>query len=146
MPGEQFTWKTTGAATGNVMDFGELSLDPQVTVPEHIHHAHDEAYYVLSGAYRFKVGDEIAEASAGTFVFIPRGTPHTWANVGPEPGRVLFMYTPGGMAGFFKELEPLIPDMMAGMADMAKMEPNVLAKLEEISKRYQYEIVGPPLS
>lgn len=146
MPGELFTWKTTGAENKSAMDFGELSLAAGVKVPEHIHHGNDEAYYILEGNYRFKVGDEVAEAAAGSFVFIPRGTPHAWANTGSQDGRVVVIFTPGGMAGFFTDLAPLIPDMMIGMADMSKVDPAVLAKLEVISKRYQYEIVGPPLT
>jgi len=142
MPGELFTWKTTGGA----MDFGELSLAPQVGPPEHIHHGHDEAYYILEGSYRFKVGDEQAEALAGTFVFIPRGTPHAWANAGEGAGRMAVIFTPGGMAGYFEELEPLLPELMIGIADMTKVDPAVLAKAEAIMRRYQYELVGPPLT
>lgn len=144
MPGEVFTWKTP-AADGAAMDFGELSLGPDVRVPEHIHHGHDEAYYILEGAYRFKVGDELAEARTGTFVFIPRGTPHAWANIGAQPGRVAVMFAPGGMVGYFRELEPLLPDLMIGIPDMSKVDPDVLAKAQDIMQRYQYELVGPPL-
>ena len=146
MPGELFTWKTTGSTSGDAIDFGELALEPKVRVPEHIHHAHDEAYYVLDGHYRFKVGDEIAEATAGTFVFIPRGTPHAWSNIGSGAGRVAVIFTPGGMAGYFRELEPLIPDLMVGVADMSKVDPAVLAQAETIMQRYRYELVGPPLT
>lgn len=142
MPGELFTWKTTGGT----MDFGELSLAPSVGPPEHIHHGHDEAYYILEGTYRFKVGGELAEASEGTFVFIPRGTPHAWANVGEKTGRVTVIFTPGGMASYFEELEPLLPELMAGLGDLTKVDPAVLAKAEAIMQRYEYELVGPPLN
>ncbi len=50
------------------------------------------------------------------------------------------------MSSFFEELEPLIPAMMVGMGDMSRVDPAVLARLEVISRRYQYEIVGPPLT
>ena len=146
MPGELFTWKATGAATGGSMDFGELALDPGVRVPEHIHHDHDEAYYVLEGAYRFKVGDEVADASPGAFIFIPRGTAHAWINIGPDQGRLAVIFTPAGMAGYFEELQPLIPDLMVGIEDMSKVPPAVLAKAEAIFQRYRYELVGPPLT
>jgi quercetin dioxygenase-like cupin family protein len=146
MPGELFTWKTTGATNGGAVDFGELDLEAGVRVPEHIHHAHDELYYILEGSYRFKVGDETGEASAGTFVFIPRGTPHAWTNTGSTSGRVLLAFTPGGMSDYFQELEPLIPDLMVGIADLSKVDPAVLAQAEAIMRRYQYEIVGPPLT
>jgi quercetin dioxygenase-like cupin family protein len=145
-PGELFIWKTLGAANGGAMDFGEMSVEPGTKVPLHIHHGHDEAYYVLNSTFRFKVGDEIAEAPVGAFVFIPRGTPHAWTNIGSEAGRVTLIFTPGGMSGLFEELEPLIPEMMVGMNDMSKVDPAVLAKVEAISRKYQYEIVGPPLT
>lgn len=144
MPGELFIWKRRGSANAE-MDFAELKLEPGVMVPEHIHHANDEAYYVLEGNYRFKVGEQLGEAGVGTFVFIPRGTPHAWSSIGEQPGRVAVMFTPGGMAGYFDELRPLLPDLMAGMADMTKVDPAVLRQAEEIMTRYQYELVGPPL-
>ncbi len=103
-------------------------------------------YRLLEGSYRFKFGDEIADATAGTFVFIPRGTPHAWSNTGTGPGRVALAFTPGGMSDYFRELEPLLPDLMVGIADMSKVEPDVLAQAEATMSRYQYEIVGPPLT
>lgn len=145
MPGELFVWKSTGPANGGAMDFGELHLDAGVRVPEHVHHGNDEAYYILEGTYRFKVGEQLADVGPGTFVRIPKGTPHAWANVGSGPGRVVLVFTPGGAAGYFEELEPLIPDMMVGIADVSKVDPDVMAKVEAVFARYQYEIVGPPL-
>jgi len=49
----------------------------------------------MEETYRFKVRDEMAEASSGTFVFIPQGIPHAWANTGTGPGRVAVIFTPG---------------------------------------------------
>jgi mannose-6-phosphate isomerase-like protein (cupin superfamily) len=45
----------------------------------------DEAWYVLEGTLRFRIGDREIEAHAGTAVFGPRGVPHTYANRGPVP-------------------------------------------------------------
>ena len=145
MPGERFTWKATGEVTGGALDIAELALEAAVGPPEHIHHQNDEAYYILNGRYRFKVGEEIAEATNGTFVFIPRGTPHAWVNLDQRPGRVLVLFTPGTMAGYFHELQPLLPALMAGMPDMTNVDPAVLAEAEVIMRRYDYELVGPPL-
>ncbi len=42
----------------------------------HLHHTDDEGFYVLEGELIFYVGEEIYEASPGTFVFLPqRHTP-----------------------------------------------------------------------
>ena len=145
MPGEHFLWKTAGADDGGTLDFAELSLEPNVGPPEHIHHANDEAYYILEGTYRFKVGDELAEASAGTFVFIPRGTPHAWVNVGGGVGRVAVLFTPAGMAGYFEELQPYLGELMAA-GEGTEVDSNTLAKAQQIMQRYHYELVGPPLT
>ena len=143
--GELFTWKTLGEDNGGAMDFGELSVEPAVAVPEHIHHGHDEAFYIIDGTFRFKVDEEVADASAGTFVFIPRGTAHAWSNTGSEAGRVEIIFTPGGMSGFFEDLEPFIDELMGAMGDMSKVDPAVLAEVETVFRRYGYELVGPPL-
>ena len=145
-PGEDFTWKITGPMSGGVMDFGELSVAPDVAVPEHIHRKHDESYYVLDGTFRFKLGDELADAPAGTFVFIPRGTPHSWSNGGGQVGRLVIIFTPGGMAGYFEELAPYLPELMAGLPDLRTVDPATLQRATAIMQQYHYELVGPPLS
>src|SRR3954467_2739213 len=48
--------------------------------PLHVHHAADEAWYVLEGMLRFRVGDETLEASAGSAVLAPKGTAHAYGN------------------------------------------------------------------
>jgi Cupin domain len=67
---------------------------PQYVAPLHIHHADDEAWYVLEGALRFRLGDEEVEIEAGGAVMAPRGTPHTYWNPRPEPVRYLLVLTP----------------------------------------------------
>ena len=45
--------------------------------PLHVHHADDEAWYVIEGALRFRLGDGELVAGAGTTVLIPcRGPAH----------------------------------------------------------------------
>jgi glyoxylate utilization-related uncharacterized protein len=66
---------------------------PRYIAPLHIHHADDEAWYVLEGALRFRLGDEEVEAHAGGAVLAPRGTAHTYWNPRPEPARYLLVMT-----------------------------------------------------
>jgi quercetin dioxygenase-like cupin family protein len=143
-PGEDFTWKITAATSGGAMDFGELSVAPDVAVPRHIHREHDEAYYILDGTFRFEVGDEVADAPPGAFVFIPRGTPHAWSKPGGGVGRVAVIFTPGGMSGYFEELAPYLPELMAGLPDMRTVDPATIERATAIMQRYHYELVGPP--
>ena len=71
--------------------------------PLHTHDDSDEIAYVLSGQITFKIGDEITVGGPGTCAFMPRGLAHAWKNTGAEPGRVLFLYSPGRAGKFFEE-------------------------------------------
>ena len=131
----------------DLISTGDLrTFTVHVAVPEHIHRKHDESYYVLDGTFRFKLGDELADAPAGTFVFIPRGTPHAWSNGGGQVGRLTIIFTPGGMAGYFEELAPYLPELMAGLPDLRTVDPATLQRATAIMQQYHYELVGPPLS
>ena len=66
------------------------SLDgPEWMAPLHVHHDDDEAWYVLEGRLRVRVGDEDHDVAAGGAVIGPRGMPHTFGNPDPEPARYL---------------------------------------------------------
>src|SRR5262245_22056169 len=66
---------------------------PRRIAPLHVHHRDDEAWYVLEGALRIRVGDKEVETRAGSAVFVPRGTPHTYWNAEPAPARHLLIMT-----------------------------------------------------
>ena len=97
--------------------------------PLHVHKAEDEAFYVLEGELRVQVGERIIHGTAGAFVFIPKGTAHTFAKAGTEPARMLVIISPAGFEQFFEEV--------GGPPDMDK----IMAAAE----RYGFEVVGPPL-
>jgi mannose-6-phosphate isomerase-like protein (cupin superfamily) len=67
---------------------------PRLVAPLHIHRRDDEAWYVLEGTLRFRLGDEDVEAPAGSAVFGPRGVPHTFWNPREEPARYLLVMMP----------------------------------------------------
>jgi mannose-6-phosphate isomerase-like protein (cupin superfamily) len=63
--------------------------------PLHVHHADDEAWYVLEGGLRFRMGDGVFEAGPGKAVIAPKGTPHSYGNARKgEPARYLLIVTP----------------------------------------------------
>ena len=64
-------------------DAGGPAGPPRLIAPPHVHHADDEAWYVLEGALRVRVGQDEVEARAGAGVLVPRGTAHTYWNPGP---------------------------------------------------------------
>lgn len=98
----------------------------------HTHHAHDELYLVLQGRYRFKLGSEEHEGGPGMFVYAPRGTTHTFASVGPDEGRILFITLPG--------LERFLERMAA-----LPVRGTAREGLAELFHDFDSEINGPPL-
>jgi mannose-6-phosphate isomerase-like protein (cupin superfamily) len=74
-------------------DLGDSGYD--WIAPLHVHHADDEAWYVLEGALRFRLGDETVETGVGSAVLAPKGTPHSYGNARRgEPARYLLVMTP----------------------------------------------------
>ncbi len=59
--------------------------------PLHVHIADDEAWYVISGALRFRLHDRVLVAAAGSTVLVPAGIAHTFGNAGPEPSRYVII-------------------------------------------------------
>jgi mannose-6-phosphate isomerase-like protein (cupin superfamily) len=76
-------WKDAGGPPG----------PPRWIAPLHLHRNDDEAWYVLEGVLCVLVGDKIFEAHAGSAVFVPRGTAHTYWNPGPGLVRYLLVMT-----------------------------------------------------
>ena len=63
--------------------------------PLHVHHADDEAWYVLEGVLRFRIGDKISEVGPHGAVLAAKGTPHTYGNARRgEAARYLLVMTP----------------------------------------------------
>jgi len=59
----------------------------------HVHHADDEAWYILDGTLTFKFVDREVDAPAGTTVFVPAGVAHTYYEKS-GPTRYLIILTP----------------------------------------------------
>jgi mannose-6-phosphate isomerase-like protein (cupin superfamily) len=80
--------------------------------PLHIHHADDEAWYVLEGMLGFRLGDDEIKAPAGSAVLARRETPHTYWNAGDVPARYLLVLTPN-IARLLEEIHEPDADIQA---------------------------------
>src|SRR5690606_16872518 len=98
----------------------------------------EELFYVLDGEFEILLGDRRVRAVPGSFVLVPRGTVHAPRVVGPEPGRVLVAFVPGGQERAFDEFAELAS---SGDGDPGYAE----RRMREIAARYGSEIVGPSL-
>src|SRR5258708_22470826 len=94
--GEIINFKITGEETGDSLCVAEVMAFPHNGPPPHIHHREDESFYVIDGAFSFLLGDRTFEAGPGFFRHVPKGTLHTYQNIGAQPGKTLVILTPAG--------------------------------------------------
>ncbi len=74
-----------------------ITIQPHREGPEqHTHSAEDDSFYVLEGELTFTVDDDEAVAGPGTFVLVPPGVPHTFANRGDAVVRMVNVHAPAG--------------------------------------------------
>jgi len=132
--GGPLTFKVRGEQTGGRMTALENTVPPGEGPPLHTHDAEDEAWYILEGELRFSLDGVTASAPAGSFVFVPRGVPHCFRNVGDRPARLLVVFTPSGMERFF--------DRIAALGD-GPVDP---AAFREIGGDVGMDVLGPPLA
>src|SRR5215475_10462166 len=75
--------------TGGSLGMFLQTIAPNSGPPTHVHQTEDEFFYVVSGEFKVKLGDRVMNAPAQSVMFVPRGTAHTFLNVGREPGVLL---------------------------------------------------------
>ncbi|MFJ3809564.1 cupin domain-containing protein [Streptomyces sp. NPDC090073] len=98
-----------GSHTGHRLAIAESVLAPHTQgPPQHRHGRHDEGFYVLSGTVRFTVGDADYDATTGTLVMVPPGTPHTFANLTDQPAVILSTFTPDLYVQYFRDLQEVL--------------------------------------
>jgi mannose-6-phosphate isomerase-like protein (cupin superfamily) len=136
------TFKALATDTGGRLALWEQSLPERSSPPLHVHHHDDEAWYVLEGSLTFQVADETYAAGAGSFLWAPRGLPHTF-RVDSPTARILGIAVPAGFEQFFLETgrpaeQPTIPPPPDGPPD--------LDGLVAAAARHGADLLGPPMS
>ena len=98
-------------ATGGVISFVEMAMQPRHLIRGHVHERNDVWVYVLHGEVGVRVGDDEAIGTPGDYLLKPRGVPHAMWNPGDEPNRLIEVLTPGDGDMFFRELGTLSGDV-----------------------------------
>lgn len=95
MLGTLATFKAFTRDTNGAYCLFEGRIMPGERAPLHFHPIDDESFIILEGHFIFHLGDEQIDATAGTYVFVPRGTVHGYENSSDAPGRLLVLVSPG---------------------------------------------------
>lgn len=100
--------KATGADTAQAFSFIERVLPPLGRRPTpHRHTNCHEAFYVLEGTIEFEIERRTTSGAAGTFILVPPGGLHTFANRSDLDARLLILHSPA-MDRYFVELHGLL--------------------------------------
>lgn len=139
-PGELMTFLITGEETGGDFFLAEISVAPGGGTPPHIHLREDESFHLLEGSLTVQVGGNTITASAGDFVFLPRGIAHSFKNIGAGSAKALVLTTPAGLEGFFAEVfEPAL-DRSATPPPPSR---ELIARAQAASPRYGMQLLPP---
>jgi len=100
----------SGADTGGTFSLTEFTAapPPAPAAPVHVHRDADETLYILEGEFQVTIEDQLVPVGEGSSLFVPKGTPHTIANVGTNTGKMLVIITPPGFEGYWNEMAQLL--------------------------------------
>lgn len=139
--GNRMVVKADAASTGGGFGLVESWIPAGSSPPLHIHNREDESFWVLEGRIRFRCDESDIEAGPGSFVFLPRGVPHTFVVEGEETAHILTLLTPGGGERFFVD-GGRIPEGPG----LPPPGPPDIEKLRRIAPDFGMQIIGPPLA
>jgi quercetin dioxygenase-like cupin family protein len=97
--------------TGGEFALGEFRGAAGTWTVPHVHRRCLEAFYILDGRFTFTVGSDDRSVEPGALVLIPRDTRHV-LRAEEDDGRLLVLWTPGGLEQMFVELSRLAPDAL----------------------------------
>jgi quercetin dioxygenase-like cupin family protein len=102
-------FKADGGESAGRYSVSEWWLEPGTRGPGVHSHEEDHVYYVIAGTLNVRLNDDWSEASAGTYILIPGGTPHDFENRSSARAGFITFNSPGG----FEERMPDIASFLA---------------------------------
>ena len=112
---------------------GELPPGSAGPAP-HVHRSYDEAFYVLAGSVLFSSEDMSQECPAGSFVFVPRGSVHSFANSATSAA-ILLVVTSARAILLVESATQLLDD---------NGRPVDMPALNALMASHDSEVLGPP--
>jgi quercetin dioxygenase-like cupin family protein len=126
----------TPSQTQNTHFAFEATEPPGGGPPLHIHTREEEFFSVIEGEITFWIDGKAIRGAAGTTAFVPRGVPHCFKNCSDRPARVLVVFTPGGIEGFFDYGEPL-------PGGTVPSDEVLIERIGALAPAFGLEILGP---
>lgn len=115
--------KATAETTGGAFSMSEATFPAGMAGPPlHAHGHTTDTFYVLEGTLHLIVGDREIDAPAGSYIVVPPGIVHTFANTSDAPVRFLNINAPGGWEHYLRDLSAAMRSgTMPGTAEFAQL-------------------------
>ena len=94
--------------TADRYSVSEWWLEPRTRGP-HLHqHPEDHVFYVIAGTLSVRLNEYWRNATMGSYIIIPGGTPHTFENRGEAPAGFIAFNSPGGFERMMADIAPAL--------------------------------------
>jgi len=133
-----YTFKAIGEETGGTYMLSEVVFAPGGGVPLHGHSEENESFYVQEGEIEFQLDDRILVATAGTFVYSPKGQLHRITNTTSVPAKMLGWVMPPGIEKFVLEMGKTVNGQITSAPPLSSEN---LDKMFSTAPKYDREII-----
>lgn len=133
--GGEYRIITTAEETGGRIFAFEAVEPPGGGPPLHTHENEDEYFLVTEGEMSFYIDGQVFRRKAGESAFVPRGLPHCFGNRSNAIAKVLVLFTPGHIEGFF--------DYGLPIDGKAPSDEILIERLVSLGRQYGLEMLGP---
>ena len=101
--GDVYRFLATGDNTHGTYAMWEAIVPPGGGPPPHVHSREEEGFYILEGVITIQAGEQKIVSTAGMFVNMPIGMPHSFKNESSKPAKMLITVAPAGLENLFFE-------------------------------------------
>jgi quercetin dioxygenase-like cupin family protein len=135
-----YTFKAIGEDTGDAYALFEVIVAPQGGTPPHRHSHEQESFFVQDGEIEFQLDDQTMTATAGTFLYSPKGQLHRFTNTTHTSAKLLIWVTPAGFEKFIAEVGKAANGQITAGAPLTDED---LHKILATAPKYGIEIIPP---
>lgn len=135
--------KLNGAATNGSLSVLEQLLRSGSATPMHRHDHTDEHFYVLQGQVTFYGEEGGKPCEAGSFVSIPRGTPHAFRVTSDTGAKLLVISAPSHFEQFVRAVSRPAGEIALPPA-APPPGPEAIERLAAVGGENDTVLLGPP--
>jgi quercetin dioxygenase-like cupin family protein len=129
----------TSESTGGAFSLVHHTAPPGHATPYHLHHAEDEAFFVLDGEFTFICEGKKTVLGPAGYIFLPRNLPHGIRCTSATPSTMLILAMPGtGYVGMMIEMAKPAEQRVLPTPTVPDVE-----KLTMLCAKYKIDILGP---